>query len=87
MPIEEALDEWQKLVTSKAKWEGLLALYKSNGADKVKAELRTVYGLTPGAAEAVTDLLVRLTSEHHVQGKYVYLHDYRNYEYKATKSK
>lgn len=40
-----------------AKWEDLAAMLAKDGAGAVDERLRTVYGLTPGAATAVTKML------------------------------
>lgn len=50
-------DEWQKLTANKANLEDLTAMLAKDGADKVRDELRTVYGLTPGAASVTVKLI------------------------------
>lgn len=50
-------DEWKKLVDNKANWEDLAAMLAKNGARAVDERLRTVYGLTPGAASALVTFM------------------------------
>jgi len=59
---------WKKLVDNDAKWEDLAARLAKEGGDKVEAHLRTVFGLTPGAATAVLAVLARISSEQRVAG-------------------
>ena len=47
----------ERLMLKNAKWEELAASLAKNGADKVREELRTIYGLTPGAATELVRLL------------------------------
>ena len=59
--------QWRILVDNEAKWEDLTALLANDGPDRVREELRTVYGLTPDAAMSLTSLVARISSEERVQ--------------------
>ena len=50
-------NEWHKLVDGKAKWEFLVNTLATEGARAMREQLHACYQLTPGAADAVVELL------------------------------